>query len=91
MLTVSGLEGSGVEQLWEAVLDHRAAIDLDAKRSEQELRWMWKLVEDRLRARFRHDPGVMEALPALEAAVRAGSMPPTRAASALLRTFFGDG
>lgn len=87
VLTVSGLQNEGVEALWEGVLDHRSAIDLDEKRAGQELRWMWTLVEDRLKARFRADPDVQSALPDLEAAVRAGSIPPTRAATTLLRAF----
>lgn len=87
--TCSGLDGDGVAELWDDVLAHRGALGplLQEKRAAQELRWMWTLVEDRLGARFRSHPAVVAALPGLEAAVRDGSVPPTRAAQQLLAAF----
>ena len=89
VLTCSGLDGHGVSELWDAVLAHRTAIGglLKEKRAEQELRWMWTLVEDRLGARFRSHPAVVAALPGLETSVRDGSVAPTRAAALLLAAF----
>lgn len=89
VLTVSGLQGEGVEPLWEAVVAHRTTLGdaLTQKRAAQQLDWMWRLVDERLRTRLRRDPGVVEALPGLIRAVAAGSLPPTRAAEAVLATF----
>ena len=50
---------------------------------------MWDLVDDRLREALRTHPGVASSLPALEAGVRDGTVPPTAAANALLQAFLG--
>ena len=50
---------------------------------------MWDLLEDRLREALRAHPAVAAALPAIEAAVQAGSLPPTAAADQLLSAFLG--
>ncbi|MCA9568713.1 MAG: methylmalonyl Co-A mutase-associated GTPase MeaB [Myxococcales bacterium] len=91
VLTCSGLDEEGVDALWEAVLRHRAALDahglLEARRAEQRVAWMWRLVDERLRRRFREDPDVVHALERVEAGVRDGSLAPTRAAVELLGAY----
>jgi LAO/AO transport system kinase len=70
------------------VQDHRAALEsageLDRRRAEQQVEWMWRVVRDRLLDRLQSDEGVREALPAVERAVRAGELTPTLAAEQLL-------
>ena len=87
-LSVSGLTGDGLTALWQAVLDHRAALAasgrLESVRREQLRRWMWAMIEERLVSRFRADPAVQARLEALEAQVIAGSTTAPRAAAQLL-------
>ena len=88
VLTVSALADTGLDELWRTVESHRetmsAAGVLDERRREQQLRWMWSLVEERLLEDLRGHEGVRSLLPALEADVREGRVPPTLAALRLL-------
>lgn len=93
-LMVSGLRGEGLDALWQAVLDHRTALQasggLADLRAEQQRRWMWSMIEERLLASFREAPEVAQRLEALEAEVEAGSTTPSRAADELLAAFTGE-
>lgn len=84
VVTVSGLTGLGLGDLWERVLDHRRRLDaageLQAKRRSQDIKWMWALVEERIHARMRGDPALRERLRALEEGVAQGALSPTSAA-----------
>ncbi len=84
VVTISGLTGDGLDRLWAKIEDHRArhaAKGLIAdKRHRQDVKWMWAMVEDRLKAKLRNDPVLKAATPALEAAVAAGTLAPTLAA-----------
>ncbi|KFC64089.1 LAO/AO transport system ATPase [Bosea sp. LC85] len=89
VVTVSGLTGEGLDALWAKVEDHRQRLDaknlIQEKRRQQDVKWMWAMVEDRLRARLRHDPALKARTPALEAAVGAGELNPTLAADEIAR------
>ncbi|MDJ1159429.1 methylmalonyl Co-A mutase-associated GTPase MeaB [Chelatococcus sp. SYSU_G07232] len=89
VITVSGLANEGLDLLWEQVESHRKRLtatgELAAKRRAQEVKWMWAMVEDRLHARLRSDPGVRARVPALEAEVAAGRLAPTLAADEIAR------
>jgi LAO/AO transport system kinase len=82
--TVSGLTGQGLDDLWAKVLDHRARMtatgELARKRREQDTRWMWALVHERLHGRLTHDPSVRQRVPAIERAVANGELSPTAGA-----------
>jgi len=82
--TYSALTGDGVEELWAKILDHRertrAAGEFDARRREQQVKWMWGMIEERLMGRLRTDAGLKSRLPALEADVAAGRLSPALAA-----------
>jgi LAO/AO transport system kinase len=84
VITVSGLTGLGLDDLWAKVLDHRARLEasgeLEAKRRAQDGKWMWALVHERLQERLRGDPAVRDRLPKLERAVAEGELSPTAAA-----------
>ncbi len=90
-LKVSGLSGDGLDELWQAVLDHRAALSetgrLGEVRKEQLRRWMWAMIEERLVATFKADPAVQAKLEALETQVSAGATTALRAAVELLEAF----
>jgi LAO/AO transport system kinase len=76
----SALTGAGISELWAAIVDHRermsAAGELDARRREQQVKWMWAMLEDRVFARLKSDPALKSKLPRIEAAVAEGRMSP---------------
>ena len=84
VVTVSGLTGQGLDDLWSRILDHRARFEatgeLQAKRRSQDSKWMWTLVHERLHERLRTDPAVRGRVPKVERAVAAGTVSPTAAA-----------
>jgi LAO/AO transport system kinase len=83
VVTYSALTGDGIAELWRAVLDHRGRLtasgELAARRREQQVKWMWAMLEDRVFARLRSDAALRAKLPRLEAAVAEGRMSPAMA------------
>jgi LAO/AO transport system kinase len=83
VVTYSALSGDGIAELWTTVLEHRARMsqtgELDARRREQQVKWMWAMLEDRLFARLKSDPSIRAKLPRIEAAVAEGRMTPALA------------
>jgi LAO/AO transport system kinase len=88
VVTYSALTGDGIETLWTKVLDHRRAMqasgDFAARRREQQVKWMWAMLEDKLKARLRADPAVRAKVKQTEAAVADGRMTPAVAADAVM-------
>jgi LAO/AO transport system kinase len=88
VLTVSAANGTGLEALWDAVTQHvaaaRASGAFEDKREAQRVRWMWSMIEDRLKSALRDDPAVAARLKALEREVRAGRVAPTVAAEEMV-------
>ncbi|MCK5910693.1 MAG: methylmalonyl Co-A mutase-associated GTPase MeaB [Caulobacter sp.] len=91
VLTASGLTGQGLDVLWTQIQRHREIMTANgaraARRADQDARWMWAMVEDRLRDAFRTAPAVAALAPNLEASVRAGEVPASVAADRLLAAF----
>ena len=87
VVTCSGLEGHGLAELWQTVLDHRAAMqasgELTARRQQQQVKWMWAMLEDGLRARLRATATVRAHVKDLETAVASGHLSPAVAAERL--------
>ena len=81
--TYSGLTGDGIADLWKQVTTHRekmmASGELASKRREQQVKWMWAMLEDRLYAQLRATPGLKSKLPTMERAVAAGTLSPMMA------------
>jgi len=88
VLSCSSLERTGIDIIWEAVLDHEKKLrntgELEAKRQKQALDWMWALVEEGLTLRFHKNKAVAKQLPKVTRAVKSGRTAPTVAASKLL-------
>lgn len=84
VLTYSGLTGAGLSELWQKILDHRTAMnasgDFAARRSQQQVKWMWAMLEDRMKARLRSDPAIRTKVKQLEARVADGRVTPALAA-----------
>ena len=83
VVTYSALTGNGIAELWGKVLEHKDKMtgsgELEARRREQQVKWMWTLLEERLTARLRSDPAVRAKLKQAEAQVAAGKLAPTLA------------
>ncbi len=92
VVTVSAVEDHGIAELWELIQEHRATLEatgeLESRRRQQQLRWMWTLIEDGLMRELRSHPGIGEKVPAIEAQVLNGKLAPALAAARLLEGFF---
>src|SRR5256884_2561658 len=62
VVTYSALTGEGVAALWAHVLDHREKLiksgDFAQRRREQQVKWMWAMLEERMFERLRSDPAL---------------------------------
>jgi LAO/AO transport system kinase len=83
VVTYSALTGDGIAPLWAQIERHKklmtASGELIAKRREQQVKWMWTMLEERLTARLRSDAAVRAKLRHAEAQVAAGELAPTLA------------
>src|SRR5271169_472652 len=83
VITCSALKNDGAEALWAYVLDHRqkltASGELAARRGEQQVKWMWTMLEERLFDPLHSDRTLKAALPRIEADVAAGRLAPSAA------------
>ncbi len=88
VLQTSALHGQGIDKVWQTLLNYREALtasgELAEKRRRQSLDWMWQLIDNGLRHRFRDHPAVKTALPNTTQAVADGGMTPPVAAHRLL-------
>jgi len=92
VVTCSGLDDVGVEELWDQVLIHREHLGvqgLASKRAGQQLEFTWALVRDELEQRLRHSPGVRSIREEVRAGVLAGDVPATVAADRILAAYDG--
>ena len=92
VLVCSAVEKTGIPEIWQTVLDHRNKLantgELEQKRRKQALDWLWSLIEEGLKNRFKQNPDVKNRLPQLTLEVEKGAIAPTIAAEELL--FFLD-
>lgn len=92
VLTCSALEMTGIEKIWETVLSHREKFihtgEFESNRKNQAVDWMWSLIEDGLKDRFKNNDKINELLPKITSNVEKGNMSSTVAADKLL--FFLD-
>jgi LAO/AO transport system kinase len=83
-VTYSALTGAGIGDLWQKVLDHRTAMNASgefaARRRQQQIKWMWSMLEQRMMARLRSDPAIRAKVRKIEADVADGRITPALAA-----------
>jgi LAO/AO transport system kinase len=88
VVTYSALTGDGIAELWAQVLAHRdklaATGEQSARRREQQVKWMWTMLDEVWRARIASDAKLKAKLPQVEAAVAAGELTPARAVDELV-------
>ena len=90
VIACSSLEGTGLEEIADAVERHRTAMAkdgaLEAKRAAQAGAWLWREVEDSLVAALHADERLAPAVAALEAEVTAQTLTPAAAARRVVRS-----
>jgi LAO/AO transport system kinase len=78
VVTYSALTATGIAELWAQVVSHRERMsqsgEFGARRREQQVKWMWSMLEERMFARLRTDAGLRAKLPQIEAAVADGRL-----------------
>lgn len=93
VLTCSGKEGTGLDELWQRIVDHQDTLEssgeLTAKRRRQQVGWTWTLVRDRLLADLHDHPEVRAVTARTEREVLDGTLTPALAADRLLTAFYG--
>jgi LAO/AO transport system kinase len=90
VLTYSAREGSGLNELWGAVTDHRALLEssgqLETRRAEQQRHWLGRLLSETVLRRFQARPGFAAELKEAEGAVGKGELTVPQA----VRQLIGD-
>src|ERR1700733_15068312 len=84
VVTYSALTGAGIDTIWQKVLDHRTAMnasgEFDARRRDQQVKWMWSMFEQRMMARLGSDASGRAKVKRIEAEVAGGRISPALAA-----------
>ena len=78
VVTYSALTGHGIAELWSQVLVHRERLsstgELAQVRREQQVKWMWSMLEHRVFERLHTDAPLRARLPKIEAQVAEGKL-----------------
>jgi LAO/AO transport system kinase len=88
VVTYSALTGMGIAELWQKILDHRTAMsasgDFAARRRDQQVKWMWSMLEQRMLSRLRADAATRTRVKKIENDVADGRLTPAVAAGQIL-------
>jgi LAO/AO transport system kinase len=88
VLTMSGIEGTGVAELWDTVERHRQVVtdagEFEARRRAQQVDWTQQLVRDAVLDRVLSNPSVRQVRARVERQVLAGELTPALAAQQIL-------
>lgn len=91
VITISGQENLGLDTLWGKIAEHRDIMTanggLAERRRTQQVKWMWDLVEERLRRQLGNHEKLGVRLPEIEAAVADGRMAATLAVQEIFSIF----
>lgn len=91
VLTMSAIEGTGLDEYWDTVLRHQQVLsdagEFAEKRRKQQVDWTWTMVNDQLLRRLAQNPSVKAIRRDVEARVRDGSLTAALAAQELLDAF----
>jgi LAO/AO transport system kinase len=93
VLTMSALEGTGLEELWDTVERHREVLtdagEFEARRRAQQVDWTWQMVRDTVLDRVLSNPAVRKVRAEVERQVLAGELTPAMAAQQILKVASG--
>ncbi len=86
--TCSAKEKTGIDDVWNMVVKHHDIMkksgELEDKRKDQAISWMWNMIEDGIKKHFIGLPEVKQIIPGTEANVKKAEMTPTTAARKIL-------
>ena len=89
VLTCSALEHTGIDKIWETILDHRAKLtasgEIARKRQTQALDWLYSLLDEGLKQWFYTNPQVKAELTQFVDQIEKHEISPTDAADKLLK------
>lgn len=87
----SGLKRLGLDDLWKNVEAHREALaasgEMQERRRQQQLKWMWSMINDQMQFALKHHPKVKEILPRVKEDVIEERLTATLAAQEILAAF----
>lgn len=90
-MTMSAVEGDGIDEFWKAVEKHHAVMvetgRFEHNRREQQVGWMWSMVHETLLTRLNTNPNVKSIRRLIENQLRCGQITPTLAADKILGAF----
>lgn len=88
VLTMSALQGTGLSEVWDTVLEHRRVLteagEFEARRRTQQVEWMWSMVRDAVLDTVMSSPAVRAGRADVERRVREGGLTPALAARQIL-------
>jgi LAO/AO transport system kinase len=88
VLTMSALEGTGLDELWQTVEKHRRVLsdagEFATRRRKQQVDWTWSMVRDTVLDRVLSHPAVREIKRDVERRVLDGELTPALAAQQIL-------
>jgi len=91
VLTCSAALNTGLDEILAEIRRHReikmVSGEREERRQQQQIRWMWSMISDRLLDQFKDSPAVQARLQAVSVAVKNGELPAAVAAESLLETF----
>ncbi len=94
VLTSSALTGKGLDEVWQAVLAHRAYLEshggLEPRRARQQIDWLWSLVEGEVLDGVRNSPRVRALRGGIEAAIAGNEISALEGAEDLVGAFVTD-
>jgi LAO/AO transport system kinase len=90
VVTYSALTGHGIKEIWDSIVAHRRKLTATgafaARRREQQVKWMWAMLDERVRGRLASDPKLKAKLPQIERAVAEGRLSPALAVDEIVET-----
>ncbi|MDI9900986.1 methylmalonyl Co-A mutase-associated GTPase MeaB [Rhodococcus sp. IEGM 1409] len=94
VITMSGLEGVGLDEFWGTVTKHREVLteagQFEEKRRQQQVDWTWTMVNDQLLRGLSSNERVRAIRADVEQSVRDGSLTAALAAGRILDAFDGS-
>ena len=91
VLTMSAIEETGLDEFWDTVSRHRdvltAAGQFEARRRDQQVQWVWTMVQDQLMRRLASNASVTAVKADVERRVADGSLTAALGAQEILTAF----
>ena len=88
VVTISGKENLGLDELWSTIENHRETLkrsgEFEERRQAQAVKWMHDMLEDRLKAALQANQKIAARLPEIETQVRDGKLTPALAVEEIL-------